>query len=62
MSKEPRKVRITEMTLGGLSYSVDYVNRKKGGRYRAANFNAEMRTLEQVRQWVRDNPKLELVA
>ena len=56
-----RKVRIEEVNFGGKSWHVVYVDRVKGQHHQAAQFAAEMRTKDQVVEWVKTNPKLELV-
>lgn len=38
---------------------VQYVERKRRQRHFAAQFDPSMRTVEEVKQWVRDNPKLQ---
>lgn len=43
------------------SYFVFYAQRAKGGRYMAGQFYAPDHTLQSVEQWVRTQPKLELI-
>ena len=59
MTTVKRKVRIT---LERGVYFVEYVERKPRQRYLAAQFDASMRTREQVEQWVNEQANLELVA
>lgn len=42
-------------------YHVKYMERKKGGRYFAGQFNRHDNTIESVTQWVESNPKLFLI-
>lgn len=42
------------------AWIVSYTDRKKGGRYMAACFDASIKTEDQVMGWVASNPKLEL--
>ena len=55
--KPPRDVYIE---LNGGMYLVYYAQRRKGQRYLAASVYAH--SLERAERWVRDNPKLNLVA
>jgi hypothetical protein len=43
------------------TYFVKYASRQKHTRHCAAMFAADMRTLEEVLQWIRNQPHLELV-
>lgn len=52
-----RQVRIT---LRRGVYFVEYVDRKPRQRYLAAQFAMDMRTREEVEQWVSDQPNLTL--
>lgn len=56
--KPKRKVTVHRQ---GDSWVVAYVERKPRQRYWAACFYAQDHSEEKVRQWVRDNPKLELI-
>jgi hypothetical protein len=53
-----RKVRIT---FARNTWFVDYIDRKKGQRYHAAQFAADEFGLGFVIQWVKSKPHLELV-
>ena len=52
-----RKVRVT---LNRGVYFVEYVDRRPRQRYCAAQFDAGMRTREQVEQWVNEQSNLVL--
>lgn len=52
-----RKVRIK---LRHGVYFVEYTERKPRQRHLAAQFGADMRTREQVEQWISEQPRLEL--
>lgn len=56
--KPKRKVRIERK---GGAWAVVYVERRKGQRYWAANFYAADHSMTDVIEWVKQNPKLELV-
>lgn len=43
------------------TYFVRFVARRKHGHYNAAQFNGDMRNEEQVKEWVRQQPDLELI-
>lgn len=53
-----RKVKIE---LRRDTWKVLYVDRKPRQRYSAAGFYKPSTTLEEVKDWVRNNPRLELV-
>ena len=53
-----RKVTIE---LRGDTWAIVYVDRKKGQRYWAGAFYAPDHTREQVVDWVKNDPRLELV-
>jgi hypothetical protein len=57
VTTKQREVRIT---LKHGVYFVEYVDRKPRQRYLAAQFGADMRTREQVEQWVREQANLVL--
>lgn len=55
---KPRKVVIRSVLK---TWIVEYVDRKKGQHYHAAQFDQSIKTEEQVREWIRRQPKLELL-
>lgn len=60
MSVAAKKRKVTVELVSG-SWVVAYVERKPRQRYWAATFYAADHSKEKVEQWVRKNPKLELV-
>jgi hypothetical protein len=56
----PREVYIA--TIGtSPHYAVEYVHRKRGTRYWAAQFDGRHSTLAEIIEWVKKQPKLILV-
>lgn len=55
-----RPVRI-ELSSDTFTWFVSYADRKRRGRYLAAQFYAPDTTLEKVQEWVRNNPALTLI-
>lgn len=58
---QPRKVRIVPIEKNGklISYFVQYVIRRKGQYYNAAQFDASVGR-EHVERWIAENPKIAL--
>lgn len=57
-SVEPRKVRIN---LDRNTYFIEFVERKPNGWHLLAQFDARDKSLEFVKEYVRNNPKVTLV-
>ena len=55
------KVRKVKIVVHPNCIWVLYVDRKKYGHHSPAQFDPRIRTVAQVEEWVRNNPKLELV-
>lgn len=43
------------------SHLVKYTDRVKGGRHFAAQFNTRDNSLEKVKAWIENNPKIHLI-
>jgi len=52
--------RLVTIDLLRNTYFVRYIERAKGTRHTAGQFHAQNHTLEDVEEWVRQNPKLRL--
>lgn len=55
---EPRKVRINFLHN---TYFIEYVERKPNGWHLLAQFDADHSTLEEVKEYIRNKPKVILV-
>lgn len=55
--KNPRSVKIE--TVNGVHY-VEFVERRKGQRYLAAQFDARDNSIDKVKEWIKNNPNLKL--
>lgn len=64
MQQEPlhgSRIRAVTIEHRGDTYFVKYVTRQKGQRYCAGQFYAPDTTIEQIRQWVKDQQHLVLL-
>lgn len=63
MGKLPRDVRIESVVINGrlVSYFVRFIKRSKYQRHLAAQFDANFVELDYVKNWVKNNKKINLI-